>query len=145
MSNAARVIGLLVVCGLAACGDSTGIDDIPDISGNWTFNLNFSGGGLSCTYAPSAVTISQTGGTFTGRIEIPDATCTFEGGDPYSLGDWGANIVNGTVNAARAVSFQWGSSDTAYHTGTVSGNSMSGSVTSGSGSEAVSGTWTATR
>jgi len=145
MSKAAHTIGLLAVCALAACGDSTGVDDIPDISGNWTYNLTFSNAEGTCTYEPSAVTISQTSGTFTGRIEIPDATCVPTGGTPFSLGSWGADIVSGTVNAAGAVSFQWGSTDTAYHTGTVSGGSMSGAMTSGSGSGASSGTWTATR
>ena len=91
------------------------------------------------------MSISQTGGTFTGRIEIPDATCTFQGGSPYSLGDWGADIVNGTVNAAGAVTFEWGSSDTAYHVGNVSGDSMSGTMTGAIDSGSISGTWTATR
>jgi hypothetical protein len=137
------VLGLL--CGLAACGDSTGVDDIPDIGGDWTYNLTFSGGGLSCTYDPSAVSISQTGATFTGRIEIPDATCTFQGGAPYSLGDWGADIVNGTVNAAGAVTFDWGSSDTVHHIGTASASAMSGSASGDDGNNSVTGTWTATR
>ena len=142
---ALATLALPPILALAACADSTGVDDIPNIDGNWTFNLTFSSADGSCTYDPSAVSISQTGGTFTGRIEIPDATCTFQGGAPFSLGSWGADIVDGTVNAAGAVTFAWGSTDTAYHIGTVSGGSMSGSMTSGSGGSAASGTWTATR
>ena len=115
MLKTARVIGILAVCGLTACGDSTGVDELPDIGGNWTYNLTFSNVDGSCTYDPSAVTISQADGTFTGRIEIPDATCTPVGGTPYSLGSWGA------------------------------GGAMSGSMTSGSGNGASSGTWTLTR
>lgn len=141
-----RLLVIFTALGLSACsGDATGVDDIPDIGGNWTYNLTFSADGGSCTYDPSAVTISQAGGTFTGRIEIPDATCTFEGGDPYSLGSWGADISNGTINAAGTVSFQWGSSDTAYHNGQASSSSMSGSMHSGSLTGPAIGTWTLTR
>jgi len=145
MSNAARTIGLLAICGLAACGDSTGVDDIPDIGGNWTYNLTYSADGSTCTYDPSAVTISQSGGTFTGRIEIPDAICTFEGGDPYSLGSWGADISNGTISAVGIVTFQWGNTDTAYHNGQASGNSMSGSTHTGSLTGTAIGAWSLTR
>ena len=102
-----------------------------------TYNLTFSGGGQTCVFDPSAVSITQLGWTFTGRIEIPDATCTPQGGAPYSLGSWGADIVNGTVNAAGAVTFDWGLTDTAHQTGNVSGNSMSGSMTGDSGSGSV--------
>lgn len=130
---------------LAACSDSTGVDEIPNIDGSWTYNLTFTSEGSTCTYDPSPVTINQVGATFTGRIDIPDATCTYQGGDPYSLGSWGADIENGTVNAAGAVSFQWGSSDTAYQTGQVNDNSMSGSLRLGSPSGASIGTWTLTR
>ena len=139
-----RLLVIFTVLGLAACGsDATGVDDVPDIGGNWTYNLTFSADGGTCTYDPSPVTISQSGGTFTGRIEIPDAICTPQGGAPYSLGSWGADIVNGTVSAAGAVTFDWGSTDTAHHTGNVNGSSMSGDMTVDGG--AVSGTWSLTR
>ena len=91
-----RLPVILTALVLAACSDSTGVDEIPNIDGSWTYNLTFTSEGSTCTYDPSPVTINQVGATFTGRIDIPDATCTYQGGDPYSLGSWGADIENGT-------------------------------------------------
>ena len=140
-----RPLVIITALVLAACGDATGVDEIPSISGSWTYNLTISAEGTSCTYDPSAVTISQSGGTFTGRIEIPDATCTFESGEPYSLGSWGADIGNGTVNAAGTVTFQWGDFDTAYHNGQINGTSGAGSMHTGSLTGPAVGAWTLTR
>jgi hypothetical protein len=144
-----RLFVILSALVVSACGDSTGVDEIPDISGDWTYNLTFSRTLApergSCTYSPSPVTITQMGGTFTGRIEIPDATCELDGNDPFSLGSWGADIVSGTINAAGAVSFQWGDFDTVYHTGQLSGGSMSGTITATNDDGTLSGPWSLSR
>ncbi len=143
-------LNFIFLCSLVACGESTaGVDQIPNIDGNWTYNLSFSGNGTSCVYDASAVTINQTGGTFTGRIEIPDATCTPQGGASFSLGDFGSDIVNGTINAAGEIAFDWGVTDTAHHTGTASPISMSGTMTGDDDTagipDAVTGPWSASR
>ena len=107
--------------------DATGVDQIPNIDGSWTYTNTWSGGGLSCSYAPSSLTIDQTGGTFTGRLETSDATCAFLDKPSFSLGSFGNPIVNGTVNAAGDVTFDL-LDENGHHTGRVSGNSMSGSL-----------------
>ena len=144
----ALFLNFVVLCGLVACGNSTGVDEtpsdeIPNIDGSWTYTNTWSVNGLfSCRYAPSSLTIDQTGGTFTGRLVTSDLLCsTPDEPEEVSEGqNFGNPIVNGTVNAAGDVTFD-PLDETGRHTGRVNGNSMSGSLLFGG----VPGTWAASR
>ena len=140
---------LLLICSLLlalGCGGNdgaTGVDEIPNIDGSWTYTNAWSVNGLfSCRYAPSSLTIDQTGGTFTGRLVTSDLLCSNpDEPEEVSQGqNFGNSIVNGTVNAAGDVTFDL-SDETSHHTGRVNGNSMSGSLVFGE----VPGTWAASR
>ena len=115
----------ITLCVLTACGDATGVDQIPNIDGSWSYTNTWSGGGVSCSYAPGTLTISQTGGTFTGTLAAPDVICTIGAEPASSLGSV-SNQMMGTVTADGDVTFGLGPPS---HTGRVSGNSMSGSFT----------------
>ena len=147
-----RTLRILGFCGLAACGDATGAEQIPNIDGGWTYTTTWSWNGLSCSHVPSVLSLSQTGGTFTGTLETSDANCTL-GNQPlftlFSFGD--PKNVNGTVNAAGDVTFDLLNPEGGHHTGRVSDGSMSGSFTAileffetGDPFEA-SGNWSANR
>ena len=82
------------LCALTACGDATGVDQIPNIDGSWSYTNTWSGGGISCSYAPGTLTISQTGGTFTGTLATPDVICTIGAEPPSSLGSSHPEIHN---------------------------------------------------
>ena len=151
MTERAFFLKFVFLCGLVACGDSTGVGEIPNIDGSWTYTNTWSGSGLSCRYAPSSLTIDQTGGTFTGRLVTSDLLCSTPAEpEEQSWGqDFGNSILNGTVNAAGDVTFDL-SDETGGHTGRVNGNSMSGSLTFiddvGTGvTSTFTGTWAASR
>jgi hypothetical protein len=118
----------LVVCStllLAGCGgDSTGPSDA-NVAGTWTLSAsNMSGQGVSCNLGNTPLTISQSGGTFTGSYGPGTLTCV-AGTESASVPVHGT-VVNGTVNLS-AVQFDLDTQDL-HHTGTVSGNSMSGTA-----------------
>ncbi len=115
----------ITLCALTACGDATGVDKFPTIDGSWSYTNNWSGGGISCSYAPGTLTITQTGGAFRGILATPDVICTIGAEPPSSIGSVSNRIV-GTVSADGDVTFGIGAPS---HTGSVSGNSMSGSFT----------------
>ena len=127
MSASLRV--LLVSClavGGAACGgdDTTGPSEA-NVSGNWTLSAtNVSGQGVSCNLSPTAMSINQSGITFTGNYGPGIVTCV-AGSESVSAPVQGT-IVNGTVNG-NSVQFDLDTQDTRL-TGTMSGNSMSGTV-----------------
>jgi hypothetical protein len=74
----------------------------------------------------TTLTLQQAGSTFTGSYTGGTVTCTGPGGTFSD--DVGAGIVaNGSI-AGSNVSFDFDSSDH-RHTGTLSGNSISGTVT----------------
>ena len=124
-----RTLRILAFCGLAACGDATGLGQIPNMEGDWTYVSFWSSSGiLWCTY-DGTLTIDQTGATFTGSVVISDLRCAFGAAlTPVSLGqDLSYTIVNGTIDAAGDVTFDLGDEDR-HHTGEVSGDSMSGDL-----------------
>jgi len=113
---------------LAGCAsDSTG-PKVPDVSGTWTLSLtNMSGGGISCSSASgTTMMLSQSGTTFSGTYSGGTVICI--GGGSSVTGDVGTGvIVNGAVNG-DTVSFQIDGPDVPA-TGTISGDSMSGTAT----------------
>jgi hypothetical protein len=117
------LIGLLVIA-VGCGGDSTG--PRADISGRWTYNAtNVAGSGVSCNISSVSMTLAQSGSTFTGAVASGLVTCSASGS---SFSDNLGNdvVANGQING-NAVQFDIGTSDV-HNTGTVSGNSMSGTI-----------------
>jgi hypothetical protein len=105
-------------------GDSVGPSDA-NVGGVWTFSIsNMSGQGVSCRLGNTPMTLSQTGGTFTGSYGPGTITCQ-AGSESLSATTQGT-IVSGTVDV-NAVQFDLDTQDF-HHTGSISGNSMSGTA-----------------
>ena len=155
-----KAIVLVAVFALVGCGGdgrTTGPTgpQIPNISGSWTYNAtNVSGTvqgiGVSCRFEDITLSINQTGTTFTGQTSGGAGTCSLG-----VLGDVGpdpldpATIVSGQITG-NSVTFDFETSDW-RNTGTISGNSMSGTVTvrvdfgAGIGVLVLTGNWAAAR
>lgn len=140
-----RVVAFLTILAAAACGDSTGPEDLA-LSGDWIYEQNFSAAiiGLSCT-SGGTMTIAQNGSRFDGTY-VQTGTCTVQGDevDNSSTGD----IDNGLVTG-MAIAFQTENCD---YNGTVNAQpatSVSGTVTcrlnTGSESLTIAGSWSATK
>jgi hypothetical protein len=116
----------LVVLAAACGGDDggTGPEEDANVGGRWSLAAsNMSGSGLSCTLnAP--LNLSQTGSTFTGTYGAGTVTCQ-AGGDHFSE-DTQGTVVNGAVDG-EDVEFDLDTQDF-HHTGSVNGNSMSGTA-----------------
>ena len=131
-----------------ACGDSTGPS--ADLTGAWGFSAsNLSGGGVSCNVSGVTLTLTQSNGSFSGSYSSGTLACTGPGGsfsDTFS----GGIVVNGSISSTGAVTFNLDTSDFQL-TGTVSGNSMSGTATirvdfgAPTGVVTLSGNWGASR
>ncbi|MGH7510253.1 MAG: hypothetical protein ACREMZ_12400 [Gemmatimonadales bacterium] len=122
-----KSVGVLLLFALAAAGcgdDSTGPSEA-NLAGAWTLSAtNVSGQGVSCNLSPTPVTISQSGTTFTGTYGPGTVTCV-SGTESVSFSVQGS-VVNGSVSG-NAVQFDLDTQDV-HHTGSLSGNSMSGTV-----------------
>ena len=116
----------LLALGLAACGGdkSTGPSDA-NIGGSWQITFtNMSGSGVSCNSNAFPLQITQSGATFTGSYGVGSFTCAGPGGS-ISVNVQGV-VANGTVDI-NAIAFDMDTQDF-HHTGSVSGNSMSGTA-----------------
>ena len=137
---------------LASCGgggaDSPAGPVNANVSGGWTYSAtNLTGGGATCNASGVVLTINQSGSTFTGSYSGGTITCSAPG-VPTESGDFGTGTVaNGTI-AINSVAFNFDTSDWA-NTGTVSGNSMSGTavvrVSTGQSTYILTGNFGATR
>ena len=126
MSQRGWFLPLFVAAFLGACGgdDSTGPSQA-SIAGAWTLSAtNVSGQGVSCNLNNTPVTINQSGSTFTGTYGPGTVTC-LAGAESVSFPVQGT-VVNGTLNG-NSVQFDLDTQDI-HHVGTLSGNSMSGTV-----------------
>lgn len=126
MSKRLWVALFLALPAFSACGggDSTGPSDA-NVGGVWTFSIsNMSGQGVSCRLGNTPLTLSQSGRTFTGSYGPGTITC--QAGSEAFSGTTQGTIVSGTVDA-NAVQFDLDTQDF-HHTGSISGNSMSGSA-----------------
>ena len=160
MSSIARgsrfvLLAVALLPALTACG---GDDDsgptgpsTAQIAGSWTYafsNITGSSGttNATCSAGNVSIDIDQTGSTFTGSYFAPSLTCTSPSGT-VTDGPFAGAIVNGSINGT-AVSFDFDTSDW-RQTGTVSGNSMNGTVTVRFQVDAsqlvLSGNWSAAR
>ena len=109
----------------AATQKSTGIAG--DWSGTWQ------SGRAKSVKGTFHVTFNQTGEAFTGSIQVSGSECVSNGTVSGTL--TGNAISFGAVQAEETIAFD----------GTVDGNSMSGTYTSGPACGNDHGTWTATR
>jgi hypothetical protein len=117
---------LAAVLGMTACGgdDATGPSNA-SVAGAWTLSVsNMSGQGVSCSVGGTALTLTQSGTTFSGTYGPGTMTCV-AGSQSTEVGVQGT-VVNGTVDG-NAVAFDLDTQDF-HHTGSVSGNSMSGTA-----------------
>jgi hypothetical protein len=117
---------VLLALALTACGgdDATGPSNA-NLAGAWTLSAtNMSGSGVSCGLSAAALTIGQSGTTFSGSYGPGTLTCV---AGSQSIGATiQGTIVNGTVDG-NAVTFDLDTQDF-HHTGSVSGTSMSGTA-----------------
>ena len=128
-----RTLLLLLIPVFPACsGDADGAGgmmgpSIPSVAGSWTYNAsNLSGSGVSCGVSGTSLAFTQSAGTFTGTYNGGTLSCTGPGGTVTgSVGS--GTVANGSVTTAGAVSFDFDTQDW-RNTGTVSGNSISGTV-----------------
>lgn len=149
-------LSALAIAGVTAgCsgGDSmTGPAAGTNVGGNWTYAApNMTGtlsGGITvvCSFSSVAVSLSQTGSTFSGSTTGGSFTCS--AGGVSDGGTFGRRIVvNGEISGS-GVEFDFDGPDW-HHTGQVSGNSMTGQATAiietGSGSVVLRGSWSAAR
>lgn len=138
---------VLITLGLVACGgDSTGPGATANVTGTWSGTVsNLSGSGVVCQITGATITLSQSGATFTGTYTNALISCTANGQTQSGL--TAGSIVNGKVTGT-AVEFDFDTPD-AHATGTISGNSMSGSTTfrinTGSTTVNLVGQWSAAR
>jgi hypothetical protein len=132
-----RIVKLLPPSLLAfafACGGDNGAgpagpnsNPATNLSGDWRYaTANVSGSGISCSSSGTVLTITQQGNAFSGSYSGGTLTCT-TGGPTQSVAVGTGAVVAGTVSGST-VSFDLDTSDW-HDTGSVSGNSMSGSVT----------------
>ncbi len=144
------IIGVVVVCAaivLAACSgsDSTGPSST-GVSGNWKFQELLSASGIGLTCADSAaITLTQTGQTFTGTYN-QTGVCSANG--QSGPNDGTGNITNGRVSGDSVVFNE----DNCAYTGTFKGSpatSMTGTVSCPDSSTGtllnIGGTWVMNR
>src|SRR3954466_1941519 len=96
-----RRLSIVALLSLIACGgtDNSGPSSSANVSGIWSASVsNMSGGGISCSSsAPTALTLNQTGSTFSGSYSGGELTCSGPGGT--SSGPVGTgSVINGTVS-----------------------------------------------
>jgi autotransporter translocation and assembly factor TamB len=123
-----RAVFVLVLLSVASCGgDGPTAVDPSTLNGTWSASFtNLSGVGISCHSSSVTTTITTSGNTFTGTYGSGTMTCAAGGQSQSGQFPSGA-VVNGTING-NAVAFDLDTPDQ-HQTGTVSGNSMSGTAT----------------
>ena len=143
---------LLLILVLTACGDDgTQPPQHTDISGSWTYSVQnlSSPPGINCTVTGVQATITQSGGSFSGTTRGGQWACQSPFG-PLPPAALSAQTISAGMVDGNSVSFEIDGVLLFAHEGTVSGNSMSGTVT-GTGSMdpvgdlTLSGSWTASR
>jgi hypothetical protein len=111
-----------------ACGGDDGTGPSPaNVTGTWSGSVsNMSGGGISCSSTePTQLTLDQSGTSFSGSYAGGTLLCSGPGGSA-SVPVESGSVINGTVSGNN-VTFDLDTSDS-HFTGTVNGNSMSGTA-----------------
>ncbi|HEU4647612.1 MAG TPA: hypothetical protein VFS33_01035 [Gemmatimonadales bacterium] len=122
--RAVFALTLLLVAGCS--GDGPTASDPSTLNGTWSASFtNLGGSGISCSTTTVTATLTTSGNTFTGNYGSGTMTCA-AAGQSESAPIPGGVIVNGTING-NAVTFDLDTPDL-HQTGTLSGNSMSGTA-----------------
>ena len=147
-----RRLLLFIVVASTACGDST--EPQADVSGSWTYSATYAVdlgflGTTNCSGSGVQATVTQTGSSFSGSVQGGDWTCDVPSFDLVPFTSDNPGQVSGTVEGT-SVSFEVQGFVLLMHEGTLSGNSMSGTLTGtgsipGLGSVSLTGTWSASR
>lgn len=145
MKRAILVVALFAIVG---CGGGDTGPSTANISGTWSYAAtNLVGGGITCSAAGTTLTLSQSGATFSGSYAGGTLTCSAPGVAPQSSPVGSGIVVSGNVGVT-SVSFNFDTSDWS-NTGTISGNSMSGTahviVTDGTNTLTLTGNFAAAR
>jgi hypothetical protein len=119
-----RNLFVVLILGIVACGGDAKPSDA-DVGGVWTATYtNMSGSGITCNSTNHPLTLVMTGSTFTGHYGPFTLHCT-SGTESFDSQAQGT-VVNGSTNL-NSVAFDLDTQDF-HQTGTVSGNSMSGTA-----------------
>lgn len=145
---------LLIVVASTACGDSTEPSEHADVSGSWTYSATYSVdlgplGATECSGSGVQATITQSGGSVSGSAEGGTWACDVPSFDLAPFTSENPGQVTGTVDGT-SVRFEVDGFVLLMHEGTVSEDSMSGTVTGtgsipGLGSVSLTGNWSASR
>jgi hypothetical protein len=137
-----RLLAVSIIVLLAACDGSTEPPKV-NVTGNWAIawpSMTGSGGyaGLTCSISGMTLSVTQTGQSFSGTYSSSTITC-----NGNAVAATAGVVVSGTVSG-NSVSFDLDNATT-HQTGTISGNTMSGSAAWTDATGSLSGTWSANR
>lgn len=126
----ARAAGLLVICGLLGCGETTGLGP-EGLTGTWSYRVStFVGRDYTCvsqdTMFASLVLHQETPGSFGGTYAATDLECMGSGGR-VKTGSGSGEVFDGRLVGVN-VTFRF-NLDPLTSTGTVSNGRMSGTAT----------------
>jgi hypothetical protein len=143
---------LFVAVASTACSDST--EPQADVSGSWTYSATYSVdlgplGATNCSGSGVQATITQSGSSVSGSAQGGQWACDPPSIDlaPFTSEDPGR--ISGTVDGT-SLHFDVDGFVLLMHEGTVSGSTMSGTLTGtgsipGLGTVGLTGTWSASR
>ena len=153
-NNGIHRLLLFVALASTACGDGTEPAEHADVSGSWTYSATYSVtlgalGATDCSGSGVQATVTQSGSSVSGTARGGEWTCDSPGFDLAPFTDEEPGQISGTVDGT-SVSFEVDGFVLLMHEGTVTGDSMSGTVTGsgtipGVGSASLSGSWSAAR
>jgi hypothetical protein len=118
---------LISLLGIVGCGDdSAGPEStaIPTgVTGSWSYSTTVTTTGVSCTISGAALSLKQSGNTFTGTYTgVISCSGSSGGGGGSARGTVVSGIVSGSAIQFDFDNTQW------HQTGTLDGNNMSGNV-----------------
>ncbi len=156
-----RLLPFIAICAHGCMGPgeppappSAGSSELPQTSGSWTYSATYSvnlgaPGTVTCSMSGVKISLSQSGSSISGTAHGGESVCDSPSFG-LELGTVGNPIViRGTVDE-NSINLKADGFVLLSHEGTMSGNSMSGTVT-GTGTVAqigfirVTGNWSASR
>jgi hypothetical protein len=122
-----RILSLAAIFAAVACGGGDTGPTTANITGSWTYAVtNLTAGAFMCNTSGTTLTLNETAGTFSGFHSGGILTCSQPGIPTQSAPIVSGAIVTGVVTG-RNLSFNLDNSDWT-NTGTIAGNSMSGTA-----------------
>ncbi|MEN8376962.1 MAG: hypothetical protein ABFS34_16160, partial [Gemmatimonadota bacterium] len=117
---------VLMAAAAAGCGDDPTGPSTPNVAGAWSYAAtNVTAATVTCSFTNVSLSLTQSGTTFSGTYSGGLLSCSAPGAS-FSEPIGGGPVASGTINGT-SVTFDMDSSDW-RNTGTISGNSMSGTV-----------------